>query len=83
MEDRAQIEQESLLAALQYFRPILMELQLDQKEEASYTHKFFVRVAEGYAISAFRCQMNNAVEVSGRNILCHSWLITAALCVTA
>jgi hypothetical protein len=54
MEDQEQIQRESLLAALKYFephslrsdQPILMELQLDQEEQASYTHKFFVMVQD-------------------------------------
>jgi len=50
MEDREQIQQECLLAALQYFDPALMELQLDQEEQASYTHKFFVMTKDAGAI---------------------------------
>ncbi len=54
MEDQEQIQRECLLAALKYFephslrsdQPILMELQLDQEEQASYTHKFFVMVQD-------------------------------------
>jgi len=54
MEDQEQIQRECLLAALKYFEPhslrsdhpILMELQLDQEEQASYTHKFFVMVQD-------------------------------------
>jgi ATP-dependent 26S proteasome regulatory subunit len=65
MEDRAQIEQECLLAALQYFRPILMELQLDQEEEANYTHKFFVRLGERgaivYRVSAGRYEVSGDI----------------------
>src|SRR6266704_3407231 len=58
MEDQEQIQRECLLAALKYFephslrsdQPILMELQLDQEEQASYTHKFFVMVQDRGAI---------------------------------
>jgi ATP-dependent 26S proteasome regulatory subunit len=50
MEDREQIQRECLLAALQYFDPLLMELQLDQEEQASYTHKFFVMTKDAGAI---------------------------------
>lgn len=50
MEDREQIQRECLLAALQYFDPPLMELQLNQKEQASYTHKFFVMMKDAGAI---------------------------------
>ncbi len=50
MEDREQIQRECLLAALQYFDPVLMELQLDQEEQASYTHKFFVMSKDAGAI---------------------------------
>jgi hypothetical protein len=50
MEDREQIQRECLLAALQYFDPVLMELQLDQEEQASYTHKFFVVTKDAGAI---------------------------------
>jgi hypothetical protein len=50
MEDREQIQRECLLAALQYFDPVLMELQLDQEEQASYTHKFFVMTKDAGAI---------------------------------
>ena len=54
MEDQEQIQRECLLAALKYFEPhslrsdhpILMELQLNQEEQASYTHKFFVMVQD-------------------------------------
>ena len=54
MEDQEQIQRECLLAALKYFephslrsdQPILMELQLNQEEQASYTHKFFVMVQD-------------------------------------
>src|SRR6266550_6034193 len=50
MEDREQIQRECLLAALQYFDPVLMELQLDQKEQVNYTHKFFVVTKDAGAI---------------------------------
>jgi len=50
MEDREQIQRECLLAALQYFDPVLMELQLDQEEQANYTHKFFVMMKDAGAI---------------------------------
>src|SRR6266496_2158927 len=58
MEDQEQIQRECLLAALKYFEPhslrsdhpILMELQLNQEEQASYTHKFFVMVQDRGAI---------------------------------
>ena len=50
MEDREQIQRECLLAALQYFDPTLMELQLEQEERASYTHKFFVMTKDAGAI---------------------------------
>lgn len=50
MEDREQIQRECLLAALQYFDPALMELQLDQEEQTSYTHKFFVMTKDAGAI---------------------------------
>lgn len=50
MEDREQIRRECLLAALQYFDPALMELQLDQEERADYTHKFFVMMKDAGAI---------------------------------
>jgi ATP-dependent 26S proteasome regulatory subunit len=50
MEDREQIRRECLLAALQYFDPVLMELQLDHEEQASYTHKFFVVTKDAGAI---------------------------------
>src|SRR5437764_5681926 len=50
MEDREQIQQECLLPAMQYFDPVLMELQLDQEEQASYTHKFFVMTKDAGAI---------------------------------
>src|SRR5205085_9022694 len=50
MEDREQIQRECHLAALQYFDPVLMELQLDQEEQASYTHKFFVMTKDAGAI---------------------------------
>jgi ATPase family associated with various cellular activities (AAA) len=58
MEDQEQIQRECLLAALKYFEPhalrsdhpILMELQLDQEEQANYTHKFFVLVQDRGAI---------------------------------
>src|SRR5437879_7369264 len=46
MEDREQIRRECLQAALQYFDPSLMELQLDQEEQANYTHKFFVMMKD-------------------------------------
>src|SRR5438093_11603287 len=50
MEDREQIRRECLQAALQYFDPSLMELQLDQEEQANYTHKFFVMMKDTGAI---------------------------------
>src|SRR5438874_6430500 len=50
MEDREQIQRECLLAALQYFDPDLMELQLEQEERANYTHKFFVMMRDAGAI---------------------------------
>src|SRR2546429_6633417 len=50
MEDREQIRRECLQAALQYFDPSLMELQLDQEEQANYTHKFFVMMKDAGAI---------------------------------
>jgi hypothetical protein len=58
MEDQEQIQRDCLLAALKYFEPhalrsdhpMLMELQLDQEEQASYTHKFFVMVQDRGAI---------------------------------
>jgi ATPase family associated with various cellular activities (AAA) len=50
MEDREQIQRESLQAALQYFHPDLMELQLDQEEQARYTHKFFIIMKDAGAI---------------------------------
>jgi ATPase family associated with various cellular activities (AAA) len=58
MEDQEQIQRECLLAALKYFEPhslrsdhpILMELQLDQEEQANYTHKFFVMIQDRGAI---------------------------------
>ena len=58
MEDQEQIQRECLLAVLKYFEPhslrsdhpILMELQLDQEEQANYTHKFFVMVQDRGAI---------------------------------
>src|SRR5438034_10031213 len=58
MEDQEQIQRECLLAALKYFEPhslrsdhpILMGLQLNQEEQASYTHKFFVMVQDRGAI---------------------------------
>jgi len=50
MEDREQIQRECLLAALQYFDPALMELQLEQEERATYTHKFFVMMKDAGAI---------------------------------
>jgi hypothetical protein len=50
MEDREQIQRECLLAALQYFDPALMELQLEQEERANYTHKFFVMMKDAGAI---------------------------------
>src|SRR5436305_3265532 len=50
MEDREQIQRECLLAALQYFDPDLMELQLEQEERANYTHKFFVMMKDAGAI---------------------------------
>ena len=50
MEDREQIQRECLQAALQYFDPDLMELQLDQEEQANYTHKFFVMLKDAGAI---------------------------------
>ena len=50
MEDQEQIQRECRQAALQYFDPALMELQLDQEEQASYTHKFFVMMKDRGAI---------------------------------
>src|SRR5437763_16340574 len=50
MEDREQMQRECLLAALQYFDPALMELQLEQEERANYTHKFFVMLKDAGAI---------------------------------
>ncbi|MFL5693881.1 MAG: ATP-binding protein [Ktedonobacteraceae bacterium] len=50
MEDREQIRRGCLLAALEYFDPVLMELRLDQEEQASYSHKFFVIMKDGGAI---------------------------------
>lgn len=50
MDDQEQIRQECLQAALQYFNPDLMELHLDQDEQASYTHKFFVMLKDAGAI---------------------------------
>src|SRR5438045_8116717 len=49
-EDREQMQRECLLAALQYFAPALMELQLEQEERANYTHKFFVMMKDAGAI---------------------------------
>jgi SpoVK/Ycf46/Vps4 family AAA+-type ATPase len=40
------IQQEALLAALRYYNPDVMELALDQAEQAEYTHKFFVKVKD-------------------------------------
>ena len=50
MEDREQIRRGCLLAALEYFDPVLMELRLDQEEQDSYSHKFFVIMKDGGAI---------------------------------
>src|SRR5205823_820063 len=50
MEDREQIRPECLQAARQSFDPSLMELQLDQEEQANYTHKFFVMMKDAGAI---------------------------------
>src|SRR6266699_6803920 len=58
MEDQEQIQRECLHAVHSYldthslrsYHPILMELQLDQEEQASYTHKFFVMVQDRGAI---------------------------------
>jgi SpoVK/Ycf46/Vps4 family AAA+-type ATPase len=50
MEDQEQIRRACLLAALEYFDPVLMELRLDPEEQASYSHKFFVIMKDGGAI---------------------------------
>ncbi|HTD18918.1 MAG TPA: hypothetical protein VK667_05235, partial [Ktedonobacteraceae bacterium] len=50
MEDREQIRRGCLLAALEYFDPVLMELRLDQEEQANYSHKFFVIMKDGGAV---------------------------------
>ena len=69
MEDREQIRRECLQAALQYFDPSLMELQLDQEEQANYTHKFFVMMKDAgaiiYRVSAGRYAVTEQIIPDG------------------
>src|SRR5213080_3097341 len=69
MEDREQIRRECLQAALQYFDPSLMELQLDQEEQANYTHKFFVMMKDAgaiiYRVSAGRYAVTDQIIPDG------------------